>query len=130
MNKFGSVKDHMIRLRVFCSWNLQLRRNLNDLEVEDMGRLFEILDDYSIGDRNLKDEHVWTLDKAGGFSVKSLCAAMDQDTAHHFPVRFVWKTLSPSKSSFFMWLLWWDQAPTVDNLIRRGFITPNWCCLC
>lgn len=28
--KTRSVKDHMIRSRAFCSWNIQLRRNLND----------------------------------------------------------------------------------------------------
>lgn len=31
------VKDHMIRSRVFCSWNIRRRRNLNDWEIEEMG---------------------------------------------------------------------------------------------
>lgn len=28
--KWGSVEEHMIRSRFFCSWNSQSRRNLND----------------------------------------------------------------------------------------------------
>lgn len=30
VNKGGLVKDHIIRSRVFCSWNIQPRRCLND----------------------------------------------------------------------------------------------------
>lgn len=30
---------------------------------------------------------------------------------------------------FFLWLLWWDRVPTMDNLMKRGFIGANWCCM-
>lgn len=29
-NKRGFMNNHMIRTRVYCSWNMQPRRNLND----------------------------------------------------------------------------------------------------
>lgn len=65
----------------------------------------------------LEDEMVWTLGEVCGFLVRSLYTALDQDSKHIFSVHFVWKTLAPSTTSFFMWLLWWDRAPRVDNLI-------------
>lgn len=46
----------MIRTRGFCSWNMHLRRNLNNWEVEDMERL---LDGYRLGDI----ERPWMLDE-------------------------------------------------------------------
>lgn len=35
-----------------------------------------------------------------------------------------------TKVSFFLWELWWDHAPIVDNLIPTDLIIPNWCSLC
>lgn len=48
--KNGLVQDHMIRSRVFCSWDLKPRRNLNDWEIEEMGCLMDILEKYQLGD--------------------------------------------------------------------------------
>lgn len=92
--KFGSVEDHMIRSRVFCSWNLLLRRKLNDWEIKDMGGLMKILEAYNIGDRDREDALIWMPNEESGFSVKSLYASMEQDSEHIFPDHFVWKTLA------------------------------------
>lgn len=63
------VNDHMVRTQSFCSWNIQLQRNLNDWEVEDISKLIEILDAYNLGDREENDERLWLLDEEKGFSV-------------------------------------------------------------
>lgn len=39
----------MIRPKVLCSWNVQLRSNLNDLEVDDMVLMLDILETYRLG---------------------------------------------------------------------------------
>lgn len=127
--KLGTVKDHMIRTTTFCLWNIQLRRNLNDSEVDDMGSLLEILDGYSLGDRAAADERLWVLDEDKGFFVKSYNALTPSDS-HSFPVCFIWNKLIPTKISFLLWELWWDHASTLDNLTCRGFISLNWCCMC
>lgn len=41
-----------------------------------------------------------------------------------------WNPQIQLKVAMFVWKLWWDHAPTIDNLIRRGIAIPNWCCLC
>lgn len=46
------------------------------------------------------------------------------------PVNFFEAPISLPTCHFFMWVLWWDRTPTVDNLIARGFVTPNWCYMC
>lgn len=55
-NKRGTVADHMIRSKSLCSWNIQPRRNLNDWEIEEMGRLLNLLESYVLGERDLTDE--------------------------------------------------------------------------
>lgn len=118
----------MVRSRVFCSWNLPPKRNLNYWEVEQMGILLEMLDQYCLGDREVEDEQLWTYDSEQGFSVKSMYLASLTPASDPFPNKFIWNHLVSSKVSFLLWELWRDKAPTIDNLIRRGLIMPNWCC--
>lgn len=129
MDRFGSVKDHMIRSRVFSLWNIQPWRDPNDWEVEEMGKLLESHERYEMGDMELQDEMIWHLDEANGFSVKSMYLALCSKIVPSHPGECVWNRLIQLKVYFLMWELW-DRAPTMDNLIRRGMIIPNVCCLC
>lgn len=61
----------MIRTRVFCSWNLRPRRNVNDWELEEVSMLLELLEGYHLGSCE-EDERVWLLDMDTGFLVESL----------------------------------------------------------
>lgn len=70
--KSDSIKSHMIRSRVLCSWNVRLRRNLNDWEIEDMRSLLDILENGSVGSSELEDDRVWVPDVQKGFFVRSL----------------------------------------------------------
>lgn len=58
MCKKGSVEDHMIRTRSLCLWNIQPRKNLNDWEIEEIGRLLAILESNEIEDKEALDEMV------------------------------------------------------------------------
>lgn len=70
------MKDHMIKSKVFCYWNIQPRRCLNDWEIEEMGCLLEMLDNYCLGDGAMPDEMLWCLDEAKRYSVKSMCEVL------------------------------------------------------
>lgn len=48
----------MIRSRVFCSWDLKPRRNLNDWEIEEMGHLMVVLERYQVGDPDMENEMI------------------------------------------------------------------------
>lgn len=118
----GSVKEHMIRTRSLCSWNIQTRRSLNDWEIGEIGRLMDLLERYSLGDKELEDEMQWLLNE--GFSVKSMYGGLMQVSRSFLPGKCVWHPHIPTKASFLLWELWWNRAPTIDNLIRRG-MTPQ-----
>lgn len=38
----------------------------------------------------------------------------------------------PKRVSFFLfgWSAAWDKILTIDNLIKRGLLLVNWCCMC
>lgn len=75
-DKWGVVKAYMIRCRVLCSWNIQPRRNLNEWEIGEMGRLMNVLEKYELRDAERQDELVWKLDEKNGFSVRSMYLAL------------------------------------------------------
>jgi hypothetical protein len=47
-----------------------------------------------------------------------------------FPSKIVWKAKVPPHIAFFSWVASLGKALTFDNLRNRGFIIPNWCCMC
>lgn len=131
VNKWGTVKNHMRRSSSFCSWNIHPRRNLNDLETEEMGRLLELMDCYSLGGVDLPDEMIWILDEKNRFSVKSKYKVLaPSNKTFSRGVCLESRNSNQCFFSFLLWELWWNRVPMIDNLIRRGLIIPNWCCLC
>lgn len=95
-----------------------------------MGRLLNLLENYDVGNPNSEDVSVWMLNEEKSFSVKSMYDALRPQVLLVCPYKFIWNPLIPSRASFLIWELWWDRAPTTDNLIRRSMMITNWCCLC
>lgn len=69
-------------------WNVDLRRNLNDWEVEEMGTLIGMIDPISLRP-DIKDRLIWNFSKDGTFSVKS-CR---ESQWFGLPFGVVWKLL-------------------------------------
>ena len=36
----------------------------------------------------------------------------------------------PKRVSFFLWSAAWGKILTIDDLIKRGLLRVNWCCMC
>lgn len=95
------MKEFMIRSRSLCLWNIQPRRNLNDWEIEEMGRLMMSLDGYTLGDREQQDVMIWILDVDNEFSVKTMYDGLCTSNHCLFPRTCVWNPTIQSKASFF-----------------------------
>lgn len=76
-----------------------------------------------------QDERVWSLDEENGFTMKSMYLDLCPLVVS-YPGECVWNSLIQLTVSFFMWELLWDRALMIDNLILRGMMIPNQCCLC
>lgn len=83
-----------------------------------------------MGDPDKEDELIWLKNKDRGFSIKSMYETMSIQKPESSPRIYAWNPLIQLKVSYFVWKLWWDCPPTMDNLIKRGMMDPNWCCLC
>lgn len=104
--------------------------NLNDWEIEEMRRLSDLLKNYELGDMEQLDEMVWNLDVKNAFSVSSMFGALCPQVVSSFLGRCVWNNLIPLKVSSLLWEVWRERALTINNVIARGLVIPNWYCLC
>jgi hypothetical protein len=76
------------------------------------------------------DAHNWRLSTSGQFTTKSAYTAMFQGAIAFEPAERVWRTWSPSKCRFFIWLVEHDMYWMADKLARRGLDHLERCPLC
>lgn len=67
-----------------------------------MGRLLDLLESYNLGEREISDEMIWTVDEEKGFSVRFMYDGLHASTHHFFPGECVWNSLIQIKVSFMM----------------------------
>lgn len=92
--------------------------------------MLHILESYPLGDRQAEDARLWARDRQNDFLVKSMYEVLVVPPGISFSHKLIWSNFILSKVSFLLWKLWWNRAPTIDNLIHRGMIIPNRCCMC
>ena len=60
----------------------------------------------------------------------SYCNIIRGAAASNFPWKGVWKAKIPRRVAFFVWITVHGQILTLDNLMLRGCILVNRCCMC
>ncbi|XP_028061851.1 uncharacterized protein LOC114265286 [Camellia sinensis] len=130
--KFGVVRGAWCSGRVGHShgfgWCGDLSLELRFPLIFAIATNFEVLAD--------NDALVWDCPRAKGiFTVSSFYGALVEDKCvvdgtFIYPWKSVWVSGMPSKVAFFVWTVSLGRILTIDNLIRRGHILVNWCCLC
>lgn len=76
--KEGLVNNHQTQLMNFIFWNLQLRRIINEWEMEVVDMLNK-LEALSHGSEKVNDKQIWENEVSRMFSIKSFCQALDQN---------------------------------------------------
>ena len=72
----------------------------------------------------------WCLKGNGKFDTRSYYNTIRGAAESIFPWKGVWKAKIPKRVAFFVWTAVHRQILTLDNLILRGRILVNWCCMC
>ena len=82
------------------------------------------------------DSVKWDLNHKGEFTVKSFYLQLllvnhpFSSFGGGFPYRLIWRSLAPTKVSFFVWEAVHGKILTCNNLQRRGKILVNRCYMC
>nr|XP_016506791.1 PREDICTED: uncharacterized protein LOC107824519 [Nicotiana tabacum] len=110
-------------------WNLSLRRNINDWEMERVGLLLQMLSN-AVLDHNKMDSISWKSHSKGIFSVKSCYNMLGFSNSELWPWKKIWYNMAPLKVSCFAWIVAKEACLTENNLQKRGFKLCSRCPLC
>jgi hypothetical protein len=64
------------------------------------------------------------------FDVRSFYTALRVLPCVDFPWKSIWHNKAPRRACFFVWTAAWNKILTCDNLHKRGYSFPSWCCMC
>ncbi|PWA51834.1 hypothetical protein CTI12_AA460620 [Artemisia annua] len=123
-NKSGPVCDFGMWENGQWKWNVKLRRNLFDWEVEQFDSFMLILKSVvMMATRN--DKVVWSFDTLGKFSSRSFDKEMEKSSYSDPILHAVWKFKAPPKARLLCWQSIVRKLPTRDMLLRIGIIAEN-----
>ncbi|GJN24972.1 hypothetical protein PR202_gb12751 [Eleusine coracana subsp. coracana] len=97
--------------------------------IEEFMALCNVIAEFTLQPGTL-DSHHWKLVSIGRYSAKSTYEALFQGSVLFEPCDRIWKTWSPPKCKFFMWLVAHIRFWTADRLARRNLPHPENCVLC
>lgn len=110
-------------------WDLGLRRDPNDWEVDELLSLMGILENLKPS-RERIDMWVWKLNHKRYFTSKSFYSALSNFSMDWFPHKSIWIPIIPSKISSFMWNTFLDKILIISYLRNKGQNLANRYILC
>ncbi|WMV31905.1 hypothetical protein MTR67_025290 [Solanum verrucosum] len=131
-NKIASHPDSTIsQYREDNVWNLILRRNLNDWELEEVFSLMATIQTSAINSQR-RDKLIWRHSRDGSYTVKAcyLQQSSKKTVIDQWPWKLIWRTKLPPKVICFRWITLKDSCLTQNNLMRRKFQIVNRCYMC
>ncbi|GJN06072.1 hypothetical protein PR202_ga23758 [Eleusine coracana subsp. coracana] len=78
----------------------------------------------------VEDVHMWQFSTSGKYMAKSAYDVLFQGAISFEPWERIWKTWTPGKCQFFMWLAAHLRCWTVDRLARKNLPHPESCLMC
>ena len=110
-------------------WNLRFHRDFHERELEDAYSFLECIQPRIPRGGGSHTSH-WCLKGNGKFDTRSYYNTIRGAAASIFPWKGVWKAKIPKRVAFFVWTAVHGQILTLDNLMLRGRILVNRCCMC
>jgi hypothetical protein len=89
-------------------------------------QLWELLLDIQLQPK-VEDAHFWRSTASEKYSAKSGYDHLFMDATLFKPCERIWKSCTPLKCRFFLWLAAHKRGWTVDRLVRRGLPHPDRC---
>ncbi|XP_039064617.1 uncharacterized protein LOC120209770 [Hibiscus syriacus] len=106
-------------------WDIQMRRNLADWEVEQLLQLISMLNNISISPCE-EDCWIWSENGEGCFSVKScINIFLDQDGSQQkmeIWERHIWAGIAPPRVETFVWQVAHQRVAVKEELLKRGVV--------
>lgn len=145
INRLSTLKDAYPRLfsittnpdftmaqnREGDTWNLSLRRNLNDWKIKDLIALLGCLQNRLLNSQS-RDRLNGGGSRERSYSVRASynILSFNKELIDQWPWKLIWKIKLPPKFNAFSWIAINSACLTQDNRIRRSFHPANRCHIC
>ncbi|XP_039070410.1 uncharacterized protein LOC120217325 [Hibiscus syriacus] len=124
-NKSGKVMEFRVSNGASWVWDIQMRRNLSDWEVDQLLQLIAMLNNISLSPRE-EDCWIWSGNGEGCFSAKSCINIFyDQDGSEQKRViweRHIWVGIAPPRVETFVWQVAHQRIAIKEELLKRGVV--------
>ncbi|KAE8734648.1 hypothetical protein F3Y22_tig00000738pilonHSYRG00149 [Hibiscus syriacus] len=124
-NKSGKVMEFRVNNGAGWVWDIQMRRNLADWEVEQLLQLISMLNNISISPCE-EDCWIWSGNGEGCFSAKScINIFLDQDGIQQKMEtweRHIWAGIAPPRVETFVWQVAHQRVAVKEELLKRGVV--------
>uniref|UniRef100_A0A0A9HR92 Reverse transcriptase zinc-binding domain-containing protein n=1 Tax=Arundo donax TaxID=35708 RepID=A0A0A9HR92_ARUDO len=110
-------------------WVCDIRGGLSIEALLEYFQIWDILNEFQLS-LGVEDQHLWAPSVTGEFSCKSAYVRFFTGAVEFEPWKLIWKSWTPPRCKFFMWLAILNRCWTADRLARRGLDHPDRCPLC
>ncbi|KAE8718620.1 hypothetical protein F3Y22_tig00110009pilonHSYRG00262 [Hibiscus syriacus] len=118
-NKFGKLFEFGEFQSMGWIWDVQVRRNLNDWELEQWSNLMVIIPNYSLS-KDSSDVLIWKGNGDGVYSVSSCVKLYSSGLEEvYFWENIIWKGLLPPRVESFMWQVVLQRQDVKNELLKN-----------
>ena len=110
-------------------WNLRFHRDFHERELGAAFSFLEFIQSW-IPRGGGNDTSHWCLKGNDKFDTRSYYNIIRGVVASNCPWKGVWKAKIPRRVAFFVWTAVHGQILTLNNIMLRGRILVNRCCMC
>jgi hypothetical protein len=113
----------------YSRWIKDLRGMVTCQVIHEFLQLWDVLAVFHL-QLGTVDRHIWRLSISGQYSTKSVYETLFKGAIQFGAWERIWKTWSPPKCAFFLWLAAHDRCWTADRLEKRNLHHAPLCLLC
>jgi hypothetical protein len=111
------------------SWTANIQGALTVQVLVEYLKLWEVVDDFTL-QPIVSDQHIWKLTNSGLYTSKSAYNAFFLGSVKFAPWKRIWKTRTPLRWKFFIWLAIKNRCWTTDHLAKHGLPHHCLCLIC
>ncbi|XP_038993275.1 uncharacterized protein LOC120116977 [Hibiscus syriacus] len=125
INKMGKVVEFRANNVTGWVWDIQMRRNLVDCEIEQWLHLISMLNNISLSHEE-EDCWIWFGNREGCFStnycIKSFLDSVNIEGNQDFWDRNIWVGIAPPRIETFLWQVVHQRVAVKEELLKRGVV--------
>jgi hypothetical protein len=118
----------VVKVFVDGQWDIQFRRQLNELHIQEWCRLQSMLEGITLTEG--RDRVSWALEKSRQYTSRSLYKSLTTGGVRDVHMMVIWSCDVPLKVKIFIWMTAHDRIQSTVQLKKKKWSGPEECSSC